>query len=122
MGKIHISDDLRSKLNNVLSFKQSDINQSSPPVAPAPKWNNNLEHKKPPPPPPPPPPNAPQPQSIPQSKQESTSSFEKTQPKKKKKKTKKFNYYKYSKLVFITSVVAGIGLTFGLKIGNIIFY
>jgi len=123
MGKIHISDDLRSKLNNVLSFKQSDIQKStSPPVAPAPNWNNNLEHKKPPPPPPPPPNLQSQPIQQPQQSQQQYSSFEKQQLKKKKKKNKKINYYRYSKLVFITSVVAGIGLTFGLKIGNFIFY
>ena len=32
------------------------------------------------------------------------------------------NYLKFSKIVFLTSVIGGIGLTLGIKIGRIIFY
>lgn len=122
MGKIHISDDLRNKLDSVLSVKKSDINSSSSPVGPAPRWNNpNLESNKHPPPPPPPPP---QNNTTPPPPQQSTPipDTTPTNSKKKKKKKNKFSYLEYSKIVFITSVIAGVGITFGVKIGNIIFY
>jgi hypothetical protein len=39
-----------------------------------------------------------------------------------KKKKDKIKYYKITKIVFISSVVAGIGMTLGLKIANILFF
>jgi hypothetical protein len=41
---------------------------------------------------------------------------------KNKKKKDKIKYYKITKIVFLSSFVAGIGLTLGLKIANILFY
>jgi hypothetical protein len=40
----------------------------------------------------------------------------------KKKKKDKIKYYKITKIVFISSVVAGIGMTLGLKIANFLFF
>jgi hypothetical protein len=31
-------------------------------------------------------------------------------------------YYKISKIVFVSSVISGIGITLGLKIANILFF
>jgi hypothetical protein len=39
-----------------------------------------------------------------------------------KKKKDKIKYYKITKVVFLSSVVAGIGMTLGLKIANILFF
>jgi hypothetical protein len=41
---------------------------------------------------------------------------------KKKKKKEKIKYYKITKIIFLSSVVAGIGVTLGLKIANILFF
>ena len=132
MGKIEISDDLRNKLNKVLSYKSVDIGVTA--VGPAPSW-------KPPPPQPqqmpqqmpqqpqpqPQPqqmPQQPQPQQMPQQPQpqQMPPQYYYVKPEKNKKKKDKIKYYKITKVVFLSSVVAGIGLTLGLKIANILFF
>ena len=100
MGKIEISDDLRNKLDKVLSYKSVDIGATA--VGPAPSWK--------PPRPPQQPPQQPPPQ------------YYYVKPEKNKKKKDKIKYYKISKVVFLSSVIAGIGLTLGLKIANILFF
>ena len=102
MGKIEISEDLRNKLNKVLSYKSIDIGDTA--VGPAPSWK---------------PPNYSQPQVQPQV-QPLPSYYVKSEKNKKKK--DKIKYYKITKIVFLSSFVAGIGLTLGLKIANILFY
>ena len=126
MGKIEISDDLRNKLDKVLSYKSVDIGDTA--VGPAPSW-------KPPRPPVPPqqPPQQPH-QQLPQQPSQQTPAppqqppqqpppqYYYVKPEKNKKKKDKIKYYKISKVVFLSSVVAGIGLTLGLKIANILFF
>ena len=130
MGKIEITEDLRNKLNKVLSYKSEDIGDTA--VGPAPKW------KPPPPPPPPPPPEvqspqmryqAPLPQPPPQPPPQPLPNqqdyyFIKSEAKfhKKNKKKDKMKYSKITKVVFLSSIVAGIGITLGLKIANILFF
>lgn len=120
MGKIEISDDLRNKLDKVLSYKCVDMGDTA--VGPAPSW-------KPPPAPPPPPPAPPQqppqqpPQSLPQlPPQQPLPQYYYIKPEKNKKKKDKIKYYKITKVVFLSSIIAGIGLTLGLKIANILFF
>ena len=121
MGKIDISEDLRNKLNKVLSYKSADIGDMA--VGPAPSW-------KPPPQPPPQPPyqlppqQPPQqpPQPPPQPPPQLQQQYYYVKPEKYKKKKNKIKYYKITKVVFLSSVVAGIGITLGLKIANILFF
>ena len=118
MGKIEISDDLRNKLDKVLSYKSVDIGDTA--VGPAPSWKP--PHPPAPPPQPPPQPHQqphqqPPPQPTPQPPQYYYSKSEKN-----KKKKDKIKYYKITKVVFLSSLVAGIGLTLGLKIANILFF
>ena len=113
MGKIEISEDLRNKLNKVLSYKSTDIGDTA--VGPAPSWK---------------PPNYSQPQVQPQVQPQEPKLNMPSQPlpynylrsEKNKKKKNKIKYYKITKIVFLSSFVAGIGLTLGLKIANILFY
>jgi hypothetical protein len=126
MGKIEISDDLRNKLDKVLSYKSVDIGDTA--VGPAPSW----KPPRPPAPPQPQPPHPPQhpPQPPPQppphlpqmSPQHNPAKYYYVKPEKNKKKKDKIKYYKISKVVFLSSVLAGIGLTLGLKIANILFF
>lgn len=136
MGKIEISEDLRNKLNKVLSYKSADIGDMA--VGPAPIWkppqplsqpSQNPAPSNPPPPPPQPPPlpqQLHQPQFTTQSSQSSQQSQQMQQQyyikSSKNKKKKKIKYFKITKIVFVSSIVAGIGLTLGLKIANILFY
>jgi hypothetical protein len=129
MGKIEISDDLRNKLDKLLLYKSKDMEDTA--VGPAPSW-------KPPPPPPPPPPFAeinssqqqpPQKPQQPHQSQQPTylpeiysKYYVKNNKNKYKKKKDKIKYYKITKIVFFSSVVAGIGVTLGLKIANILFF
>jgi hypothetical protein len=117
MGKIEISDDLRNKLDKVLSYKSVDMGDTA--VGPAPTW------KPPPPqqpqqqpsqplPPPQQPPQQPHPTPPPQ--------YYYVKSEKNKKKKNNIKYYKITKVVFLSSIVAGIGLTLGLKIANILFF
>ena len=100
MGKIKISEDLRNKLNKVLSYKSTDIGDI--PVGPAQSWKPTLYHAQPP-----------QPHQPPQYY---------VKYDKNKKKKDKIKYYKITKVVFISSVVAAIGVTLGLKIANFLFF
>ena len=127
MGKIEISDDLRNKLDKVLSYKSVDIGDTA--VGPAPSWKPPQPPAPPqqPPPQPPQPPPQQQPQQPPQQPPQSPLQYPPPQyyyvkPEKNKKKKDKIKYYKITKVVFLSSVVAGIGLTLGLKIANILFF
>ena len=130
MGKIEISEDLRNKLNKVLSYKSVDIGVTA--IGPAPSWKPPRPPAPPQPQPPHPPPHPPQhpPQPPPQppphlpqmSPQHNPAKYYYVKPEKNKKKKDKIKYYKISKVVFLSSVVAGIGLTLGLKIANILFF
>jgi hypothetical protein len=116
MGKIEISDDLRNKLDKVLSYKSVDMGDTA--VGPAPSWKppqppqqpHQQPHQQPPQQPHQQPPQQPPPQ------------YYYVKPEKNKKKKDKIKYYKISKVVFLSSVIAGIGLTLGLKIANILFF
>jgi hypothetical protein len=139
MGKIEISEDLRSKLNKVLSYKSADIGDMA--VGPAPSWKPILQPQQPPPQPPqqpppqppqqppPQPPQQPPPQPPPQPPQQPSQQPHQqlrseyyVKSEKNKKKKDKIKYYKITKIVFLSSVVAGLGITLGLKIANILFY
>lgn len=135
MGKIEISDDLRNKLDKLLLYKSKDIGDTA--VGPAPSWKPPPPPPPPPlpPPPPPPPPFAQinsfqqqlqQPQHQPQQPtylpEIYSQYYVKNNKNKKKKKKDKIKYYKITKIVFFSSVVAGIGVTLGLKIANILFF
>ena len=90
MGKIHISNDLKNKLDKVFSLKNDDNSKDIP-----------LDN----------------PVITPEIKFKECKTTEQ--------KIKRFfdlNYIEYVKFVFITSFVGGIGLTFGMKMGKIIFY
>jgi len=145
MGKIEISEDLRNKLNKVLSYKSVDIGDM--PVGPARAWKpppSQPPSQLPPQPPsqppsqlppqlPPQPPSQPPEQWLPQ-----PPPIQQTQPiplhpqyyfvkpevksHKKNKRKDKMRYSKITKVVFLSSIVAGIGITLGLKIANILFF
>jgi hypothetical protein len=134
MGKIEISDDLRSKLDKVLSYKSADIGDTA--VGPAPSWKPPAPNPPQPPqqplqqPPQPPPQQLPQHQQMPYLHQPQQQPHQQipppqyyyVKPEKNKKKKDKIKYYKITKIVFLSSVVAGIGMTLGLKIANILFF
>jgi hypothetical protein len=148
MGKIEISEDLRNKLNKVLSYKS--VNTGDTAIGPAPSWKPHL-HQPPqmpqqmPPqmqqqmqqqmPPQQMPPQMQQqmpPQQMPPQMQQQMPpqqmppqmppQYYYAKPEKNKKKKDKIKYYKIIKVVFLSSVVSGIGLTLGLKIANILFF
>ena len=113
MGKIQISDDLRNKLNKVLSDKSSDIEII--PVGPAPSWKPQQSHlHEPPQQPPQQPPQHPH--------QQPQQEFYYVKSNKNKNKKDKIKYYKITKVVFLSSIIAGIGITLGIKIANILFF
>ena len=90
MGKLHISEDLKSKLDKVLSIKDID---------------NSNENK------------------VVEGKETTQKILEIKVPEQKiKRRIHDLNYIELIKFVFVTSFVGGIGLTFGMKIGKIIFY
>ena len=141
MGKIEISEDLRDKLNKVLSYKSEDIGDV--PVGPAPKWKPPQPQLQPPlqqplqqPPlqpqqPPQPPLQPQQPPLQPPLQQPPLQPplqpqyyFVKPEVKsnKKNKKKDKMKYSKITKVVFLSSIVAGIGITLGIKIATILFF
>jgi hypothetical protein len=124
MGKIEISEDLRNKLDKVLSYKSVDIGVTA--VGPAPSWKPPQPPQPPPQPPqmsspPQPPPQPPQMSSPPQPEPQQPQYYC-VKPEKNNKKKDKITYYKITKVVFLSSVVAGIGFTLGLKIANILFF
>jgi len=112
MGKVHISDDFKQKMNRVLSIKTDDFRpQLEIPSGPAPKWkmedvqvgvgcekvDSVIERGG---------------EQIRYIKLYDDDGFL----------FERMNYLKYAKIVFVTSVVGGIGLTLGVKIGNFIFF
>lgn len=108
MGKLNINNDLIKKLNNVLSIKQNDIQSTN--SGPAPKWTSTADTDPPSPKLPPPPP--PLPQKTPQPQPQ-----EPIEPK-----IQVFINKNIIENTFFLSIIAGIGLTLGFKIGEFIFY
>jgi len=100
MGKIHISDDLKSKLNKVLSNRSPEDSINDSPVIPSPIWKNEVINEPV--------------KEILQTEQsiKKITKYRKVE----------IDYLEFMKFIFITSFCTGIGLTFGFKIGKIIFY
>jgi hypothetical protein len=138
MGKLTISQELSDKISNSLLIKQSDIDsgankpiirkvephkkkQDSPQIEKLNKSNIDSPVKK----------------TYKSPKQNSPiKRFREEFPKKdspikrcykyskklnRPNKTNELNYLKISKIVFISSIVGGIGITLGIKIGTILF-
>ena len=101
MGKLVISKELSDKISNSLRIKQSDIIDGSA--------NKPIIRKVEPPKKDSPRPPAPRDSPI------------KNTPITHPKKPDKVNYLKISKIVFISSIIGGIGITLGIKIGTILF-
>jgi hypothetical protein len=140
MGKIEITEDLRNKLDKVLSYKSVDIGDTA--VGPASTWKPpqqppqpqhqqppQPQHQQPPqpqhqqPPHQPPPPQYQQPpqQPPPPQYQHPLPNYINPIAKSHKKKNK-MKYDKITKVVFLSSVIAGIGITLGIKIANFLFF
>lgn len=132
MGKLVISKELSDKISNSLRIKQSDIIDSGA--------NKPIIRKVEPPkkdsPRPPAPKYSPRPLTPTYSPIKKKDSLKQqaprdspikntpiTHPKKsnQSKKPDKVNYLKISKIVFISSIIGGIGITLGIKIGTILF-
>lgn len=133
MGKLVISQELSNKISNSLRIKQSDIDsgankpiirnvelpkKDSPQRQPTPKDHSRQQSPK----------NSPikkRYESLrpPVQKDSPIKNTPITHPKKlnQYKKTDKVNYIKISKIVFISSIIGGIGITLGIKIGTILF-
>ncbi len=143
MGKLVISQELSDKISNSLRIKQSDIDsgankpiirkveppkkdspqrQPTPTYSPIKKKDSSRQQS---------PKNSPikkryeyyeyQKQPAPRDSPIKNSPI--THPKKsnQSKKLDKVNYMKISKIVFISSIIGGIGITLGIKIGTILF-
>ena len=123
MGKLVISKELSDKISNSLRIKQSDIIDGSA--------NKPIIRKVEPPKKDSPRPPAPRDSPIkkkdspkqPSPKYSPIKNTPITHPKKsnQSKKPDKVNYLKISKIVFISSIIGGIGITLGIKIGTILF-
>jgi hypothetical protein len=111
MGKLNIPLDVKNKLENVLGAKMTDINETN--TAPAPKWDSK-KTITPPAPPPPPPPNIPF--------QETPSLNSPIKEEKRRDIIKKSSKIEEAIEFFGYSVILGIGVSFGVKIGLILFY
>lgn len=127
MGKLAISQELSDKISNSLRIKQSEIVDTgankpiirkidSPPRQQTPKYSP-IKKK-----------DSPRQQSPIKKrpeypKQPAPRDSRMTHPKKlnQSKKPDKVNYFKISKIVFLSSIVGGIGITLGIKIGTILF-
>ncbi len=130
MGKLAISQELSDKISNSLRIKQTDIDTGankpiirkidSPPRRPSPK---NSPIKKKDASRQPSPKNSPIKKRPEYLKHPSPRDSPMTHPKKSNgsKKPDKLNYLKISKIVFISSIVGGIGITLGIKLGTILF-
>jgi len=107
MGKIHVSEDLKCKLDKVLSVKKIDNQPNETAIGPAPKWKNEIMAN-----------------SVINPLEEIILPKLNLikEPINNEKKNNIFNYFEWAKIVFFTSFIGGIGLTFGIKIGRIIFY
>ena len=127
MGKIEITEDLRNKLNKVLTYKSVDIGDTA--VGPASTWkpsqpqhqqpqHQQPQHQQP----------QHQPQYQPQYQHPPQPQYQHPLPKyinptaKSHKKKNKMKYDKITKVVFLSSVIAGIGITLGIKIANFLFF
>jgi hypothetical protein len=144
MGKLVISKELSDKISNSLRIKQSDIIDTgankpiirkvehpikdSPQRQPVPR-DSPIKKKDSP--------KQPSPKYSPIKKRYEYYEYQRqpsprdspiknspiTHPKKsnQSKKPDKVNYLKISKIVFISSIIGGIGITLGIKIGTILF-
>ena len=140
MGKLVISQELSNKISNSLRIKQSDIDsgankpiirkveppkKDSPQRQPTPKYSpikkkDSSRQQSPK--------NSPikkRYESLrpPVQRDSPIKNSPITHPKKsnQSKKPDKVNYMKISKIVFISSIIGGIGITLGIKIGTILF-
>ena len=137
MGKLEISQELSDKISNSLRIKQTDTIDSgankpiirngeppkkdSPPRQLTPKQQAPRDspikkrHEYP---------KQPSPINSPIKKrheyQKQPSPIKNT-PMSRPNKANKLNYFKISKIVFISSIVGGIGITLGIKLGIILF-
>ena len=140
MGKLVISQELSNKISNSLRIKQSDIDsgankpiirkveppkKDSPQRQPTPKDSSRQQSPK----------NSPikkryeslrppvQRDSPIKKRHEylKQPSLIKNTPMSRPNKANKLNYFKISKIVFISSIIGGIGITLGIKIGTILF-
>lgn len=121
MGKLAISQELLDKISNSLRIKQSEIVDTgankpivrkidSPPRQQTPKYSPIKKKDSP----------------IQQSPIKKRPEYPKqpaprNSPVAHPKKPDKVNYFKISKIVFISSIVGGIGITLGIKLGTILF-
>ena len=131
MGKLAISQELSDKISNSLRIKHSEILDTgankpiirkigSPPRQQTPKYSpiKNKDASRQP---------SPRDSSIKKRpeylKHQAPRDSPIAHPKKsnKSKKPDKLNYLKISKIVFISSIVGGIGITLGIKLGTILF-
>ena len=137
MGKLVISKELSDKISNSLRIKQSDIIDGSAnkpiirkveppkkdsPRPPAPR-DSPIKKKDSP--------KQPSPKYSPIKKRYEYYEYQrqpaqrdspiKNTPITHPKKPDKVNYLKISKIVFISSIIGGIGITLGIKIGTILF-
>jgi hypothetical protein len=138
MGKLAISQELSDKISNSLRIKQSDIDsggnkpiirkveppkkdspqrqrQPSPKHSPIKKRYEYYEYPK-----------QPAPKHSPIKKRYEYYEYPKQpaprySPISHPNKANDLNYLKISKIVFISSIVGGIGITLGIKIGTILF-
>lgn len=121
MGKLAISQELSDKISNSLRIKQSEIVDTgankpiirkidSPPRQQTPKYSPIKKKDSP----------------IQQSPIKKGPEYPKQPaprncPMAHPKNPDKVNYFKISKIVFISSIVGGIGITLGIKLGTILF-
>jgi hypothetical protein len=142
MGKLAISQELSDKISNSLRIKQSDTvdggankpiirngeppKKDSPPRQLTPKQQSpknspikkRHEYPKQQSPKQQSPKNSPIKKRHEYPKQPSPI---KNTPMSRPNKANKLNYFKISKIVFISSIVGGIGITLGIKLGSILF-
>ena len=120
MGKLAISQELSDKISNSLRIKQTDTvdGRANKPII------RNGEPPKKDSPPRQLSPKQPSPRDSPIKKrheyQKQPSPIKNT-PMSRPNKANKLNYFKISKIVFISSIVGGIGITLGIKLGIILF-
>ena len=134
MGKLVISQELSDKISNSLRIKQSDIDggankpiirkvehpkKDSPPRQPSPKYSPIKKKDSS---------RQPSPKYSPIKKKDSSrqpspkySPITHLKKSNKYKKMDKVNYIKITKIVFLSSIVGGIGITLGIKLGTILF-
>lgn len=108
MGKLNISDDLRGKLDNVLGTKMGDVKNNQPAIAPAPKWINEKPIK------------SEEREIVCKSVENNIYKNEEREIIYKKKRKK--NYLKKKLILFSDSIIVGMGILLGLKIGTLLFY